>query len=61
MEVLLMVCVEKAACWRDGNITFTLNYTLCNYVSCPLFIGSRRMGLQSSLCWKEVHLNDSCT
>lgn len=44
IEVLCVVCLETAACWRDGNITFTLNYTLCNCVSCPPFIGSRRMG-----------------
>lgn len=37
MEVLWVVFVETAACWRDGNITFTLNYTLCNCVSCPPF------------------------
>ena len=37
------VC-RTAACWRDGNITFTLNYTFCNCLSFLPFVGSRRMG-----------------
>jgi len=44
MKVLWVECIETAACWRDGNITFTLNYTSCNCVSCPPFVSSRRMG-----------------